>query len=640
MRSRSCVSRTYKCATEAPDAAVPSRIEQYALIGDTQTVALIADDGSVDWLCAPRFDSNACFAALLGTEEHGHWQIAPAAGGRATRRRYRDGTLVLETEFETPEGTVRIVDCMPVRDQYVDLVRLVQGVRGRVSMRAELVIRFDYGSVIPWVESSDGVLKAVGGPDALCLHSPIAMEPKDLRHVAEFSVDEGDTIPFVLSWFPSNHATPPPRDARRAVAETTAWWRQWSQASSFHGDTPELVNRSAITLKALTYAPTGGIIAAATTSLPEWIGSVRNWDYRYCWLRDATFSLYALLTLGYDEEARRWRDWLLRAVAGSPDQLQIMYGPAGERRLTEYEIGWLPGYEGSQPVRVGNAATTQFQLDVYGEIADALHTTIRAGVEPDPRMWPIELAHLEFLDDGWRQPDEGIWEVRGPRRHFTHSKVMAWVAFDRAVKMTEALDLGWDAPRWKALRDQVHDEVCTEGFNADRNAFVQSYGSKALDASLLMIPLVGFLPPDDSRVAGTVEAIERELVSGGFVQRYVPEEGVDGLPPNEGAFLPCSFWLADNLALIGRLDEARALFDMLTGLCNDVGLISEEYDPSAGRMLGNFPQAMTHVALINTACNLAGEHGPARSRSGHARPPQSSSSAAASQTPTRPGTTS
>ncbi|MEX0665211.1 MAG: glycoside hydrolase family 15 protein [Acidimicrobiia bacterium] len=598
---------------------MPSRIEQYALIGDTQTAALVGDDGSIDWLCAPRFDSPACFAALLGTSDHGRWLIAPASGGRATRRRYRDGTLILETEFETPEGTVRVTDCMPIHDDHVDVVRLVQGVRGKVPMRTELVVRFDYGSTIPWVRAGDGLVRAIAGPDAVVLHTPVELEGADLKHRGEFIVAEGDAISFVLTWYPSHHDVPHGVDARRAIAETTAWWRDWSARSTYQGEWADLVNRSAITLKALTFAPTGGIIAAPTTSLPEWIGGVRNWDYRYCWLRDATFSLYALLSIGYVDEARHWRDWLVRAVAGSPDQFQIMYGPAGERRLTELELPWLPGYESSAPVRTGNAATLQFQLDVYGEVADAFYATFCAGVPPDPDIGPMQQAILEFLEDGWRAPDEGIWEVRGPRQHFTHSKVMAWVAFDRAVKAAEGMRLDWDLEKGRALRDAVHAEVCAQGFDAERNSFVQAFGSKTLDASLLMIPLVGFLPADDARVVGTVDAIERELMREGFVERYKSDETADGLPPGEGVFLPCSFWFADNLALMGRMDEAHALFERLVGLCNDVGLLSEEYDPTAERLLGNFPQAMTHVALINTACNLGGEHGPARSRAGTVR---------------------
>jgi len=621
---------------------LPSRIEQYALIGDTQTVALVASDGSIDWLCAPRFDSGACFAALLGTEDHGRWLLAPAAGGRATSRRYRDGTLILETDFETPEGAVRIIDFMPVRDEHVDVVRIVRGLRGTVRMRMELVVRFDYGSIVPFVQRAHGRIEAIGGPDAVVLQTPVPAAGENLRHVAEFTVSAREELPFVLTWYPSHHAPPPMHDAKKALDRTTAWWRRWSSRTTYTGEWAELVNRSAITLKALTYEPTGGMIAAATTSLPEWIGGVRNWDYRYCWLRDATFSLYALLSLGYEQEARSWRDWLTRAAAGSMDRLQIMYGPAGERRLTELELPWLPGYEGSAPVRIGNAASDQFQLDVYGEVADALHATTRSGIPPDRRLWPIEEMIVAFLEDAWREPDEGIWEVRGGRRHFTHSKVMAWVAFDRAIKAVDERALDVDVTRWKALRDEIHREICEKGFDVSSNTFVQSYGSTALDASLLMIPLVGFLAPDDPRVAGTVAAIERELMCDGFVQRYETKGAVDGLPPGEGAFLPCSFWLADNLALMGRTDDARALFERLIGLCNDVGLISEEYDPSSGRLLGNFPQAMTHVALINTACNLSGAVGPARTRSGLvSRDAQGAGrSKAASQRPRAPGTTS
>ena len=615
-----------------------SRIEQYALIGDTQTAALIGDDGSLDWLCAPRFDSPACFAALLGSPEHGRWLIAPIGGERATRRRYRDGTLVLETEFETPEGVVRITDCMPLRDEHIDVVRLVEGVRGRVAMHTELIVRFDYGSIMPWVRSDKGVLRAVAGPEALVLHSPIHLRGADFRHRAEFEVSEGDEIPFVLTWYPSHHNVPHGADPQRGIAETTAWWTQWSQQSTYRGEWASLVNRSAITLKALTYAPTGGLIAAPTTSLPEALGGVRNWDYRYAWLRDATFSLYALISVGYVDEAKKWRDWLVRAVAGSPDQLQIMYGPAGERRLTEYEVPWLPGYENSTPVRVGNAATLQFQLDVYGEVADAFHATDRAGVAPDPDTGLLQKAILDFLEGSWREPDEGIWEVRGARQHFTHSKVMAWVAFDRAVKGIERGLINWDVERAKALCEAVHTEICSQGFDSLRNTFVQTYGSSELDASLLMIPLVGFLPPSDPRVVGTLAAIERDLMRDGFVERYRTEQGLDGLPPGEGVFLPCSFWFADNLALTGRIDEARALFEHLVTLCNDVGLIAEEYDPASGRLLGNFPQAMTHVALVNTACNLSGETAPARSRAGMVQP--TGSSDPASQTPRLPGTNS
>jgi GH15 family glucan-1,4-alpha-glucosidase len=506
-------------------------------------------------------------------------------------------------------------------------------------MRTELVVRFDYGSTVPWVRTVDGMFQAIGGPDAVVLHTPVPLEGEALHHSGEFVVDAGDQVPFVLTWYPSHHDVPHGADGLRSVAETTAWWRQWSAQSTYDGKWADLVNRSAVTLKALTYAPTGGMVAAATTSLPEAPGGVRNWDYRYCWLRDATMALYALMNVGYVEEAKSWRDWLLRAVAGSPDQFQIMYGPAGERRLTEQELVWLPGYEGSTPVRIGNAATLQFQLDVYGEVADSLFTSRRMGVPGDPDALPLYVAVLDFLEECWQSPDEGIWEVRGPRQHFTHSKVMAWVAFDRAVQGCRDFGFGWDVARLEGLRDAVHAQVCEQGFDAERNAFVQAYGSKALDASLLMMPIVGFLPPDDPRVVGTVQAIERELMRDDFVIRYETTEDVDGLPPGEGVFLPCSFWYADNLALMGRVDEATARFERLIECCNDVGLISEEYEPETGRMLGNFPQAMTHVALINTACNLSGVKGPAHRR-GAGDHYSASSTVAASHAPSEPGTTS
>ena len=598
---------------------MPSRVEQYALIGDTSTAALFADDGSLDWLCVPRFDSPACFAALLGDESNGRWLLAPASGGRATRRRYRNNTLVLETEFDTPHGAVRIIDFMPIHDAAIDVVRIVEGIRGHVPMRMELVIRFDYGSTVPWVHKAGGALRAVAGPDALALRTPVTTRGHDWRTYADFTVSARDRVPFVLSYFPSHDPTPPAADAERALHLTCEWWRRWVERSTYQGEWRDLVTRSAITLKALTYHPTGGIIAAPTTSLPEAIGGVRNWDYRYCWLRDATFSLYALFTLGYEAEARAWREWLVRAVAGQPAHMQIMYGASGERRLTELELDWLAGYESSRPVRIGNAASAQFQLDVYGEVADTLHVARKLGMRTPPEVEGIGAALMDFLEDGWRQPDDGIWEVRGPRRHFTHSKVMAWVAFDRAVKTIDLAPSVRFANRvdWlRVRRQEVHDEVVEKGFDAERNSFVQSYGSKLLDASLLNIPLVGFLPPDDPRVLGTLEAIGRELMDHGFVRRYESQAGIDGLPPGEGAFLPCSFWFADNLALMGRMDEARALYEELIGLCNDVGLIAEEYDPEQQRLVGNFPQAMTHVALVNTAANLTGKVGPARSRSG------------------------
>jgi GH15 family glucan-1,4-alpha-glucosidase len=608
-----------------------SRIEQYALIGDTQTAALVADDGAIDWLCVPRFDSGACFAALLGDDDNGTWRLAPAAAPagrkaacdrpRARRRTYRDGSLVLETEWETPEGTVRVIDFMPIRDRSVDLVRIVEGLSGAVEMETELVVRFDYGEVVPWVRRRDDALHMIAGPDALRITGDIPLEGGDMRHRASFTVRTDDRVSFVLTWYPSHHDTAPPRcDPPTALAKTTAAWQTWS-AHSVHRQpdhVPEpwcnLVQRSLVTLKGLTFAPTGGIVAAPTTSLPERPGGVRNWDYRFCWLRDATFTLYSLMNAGFKTEAVAFRDWLLRAVAGDPARLQIMYGPAGERRLFERELPWLAGYEASTPVRVGNAASEQFQLDVYGEVVDSLHQMRRMGIEEDPEAWDVQLALLDFLEGAWRDPDEGIWEVRGERRDFTHSKVMAWVAFDRGVRAVE--DFGVEGPvdKWRACRDEVHREVCEEGFDAARNTFTQSYGSRALDAAALMIPLVGFLPCDDPRVVGTVEAIGRDLMRDGFVRRYDSGEGVDGLPPGEGVFLPCSFWYADALALLGRTDEATALFERLAGLCNDVGLIAEEYDPVAKRQLGNFPQAFTHVSLVNTADNLALISSPARHR--------------------------
>jgi GH15 family glucan-1,4-alpha-glucosidase len=605
---------------------VASRIEHYAMIGDTQTVALVGDDGSIDWMCAPRFDSGACFAALLGDENHGRWQIAPAAGGRATRRRYRDHTLVLEMEFDTPDGSVRIVDFMPIRDQTVDVIRIVEGIRGHVPMRMHLTIRFDYGHIIPWVHNIGGALAAVAGPDALVLRTPVETRGVGHSTVAEFTIRHGQRLAFSLAWYPSHQHLPRPRNATWSLTRTESWWHNWAKKWTYDGDWPEAVQRSVITLKALTYAPTGGIMAAPTSSLPEWIGGVRNWDYRFCWLRDATFTLLALMHAGYGEEAKAWRAWLLRAVAGEASDLQIMYGPAGERRLTEWEVLWLPGYEGSQPVRMGNAASEQFQLDVYGEVIDALYQSRRSTIAGrDVNARNLIVALMNSLEHAWKQPDEGIWEVRGPRQHFTHSKVMAWVAFDRAVRGLEEFGDESDAlriARWTGFRDEIHAEVCAKAFDEDRKTFVQAYGSTNLDAALLMMPLVGFLPATDERVQGTVAAIQRELTTDGFVRRYTTDSAVDGLPPGEGVFLPCTFWLVDNLALMGRVDEARALFEQLIGLTNDVGLLAEEYDPEGNRQLGNFPQAFTHVSLVNSACNLSrieGAGGPAHHRGGPSR---------------------
>ena len=593
------------------------RIEDYALIGDTQTAALVSSEGSIDWLCLPRFDSGACFAALLGDRTHGAWQIAPAGTSSSTTRRYRPNSLVLETTFTTPEGSVRLVDCMPVRGEAPDVVRLVEGVSGRVDMRMDLVIRFDYGRSVPWVRRTGDALLAIAGPDALYLRTPVPTRGEDLSTVADFSVAAGDRVPFVLTWNPSHRPAPHPVDAVRAVDDTDKWWTDWSAQCTSVEPYRDLITRSLITLKALTYAPTGGLVAAPTTSLPEEIGGVRNWDYRYCWVRDATFSLYALMLGGYEAEAVAWRDWLLRAAAGAPDQLQTMYGAAGERRLPELVLDWLPGYEASAPVRIGNAASNQFQLDVYGEVMDCLHQARRAGVvDDDPSAWDLQLALMEFLEGHWRDPDEGIWEVRGPRRDFTHSKVMAWVAADRAVKAVEQFALPGPVDQWRRLRSDIHAEVCRAGYDADRQTFTQSFGRPELDASLLMMALVGFLPATDPRVMGTVAAIERDLCANGFVLRYAGDSlgEVDGLPGGEGAFLPCTFWLADNFLLQGRRADGEALFERLSMLANDVGLLSEEYDPVSGRLLGNFPQAFTHVALINTAHNLAPTVGPADAR--------------------------
>ena len=592
------------------------RIEDYALIGDTYTAGLVGKDGSLDWLCVPRFDSSACFAALLGEPRHGRWLLAPREPVVETKRAYREDTLVLETEFTTGTGKVRLTDCMPVRKKAPTVVRTVEGLSGRVPLAMELVIRFDYGSTVPWVRKQDGSLLAITGADALTLRSDVVTHGADMTTVADFVVERGDVAKFVLSWHESHVPSPPPIDAMRAVEETAAFWRRWCARSSAHGTFRDEVMRSLITLKALTYAPTGGIVAAPTTSLPEWIGGVRNWDYRYCWVRDATFTLYALMLAGYKEEAGAWRDWLLRAVAGDPSRLQILYGVSGERRLPELELGWLPGYEGSAPVRIGNAAVDQFQLDVYGELMDAMHQARRVGIHPDAHAWKIERAILNFLEQCWQKPDEGIWEVRGPRRHFTHSKVMAWVALDRGVKAVERFGHSGPADKWRKVCAQIHDEVCREGYDATKKTFTQYYGSRELDASLLMIPLVGFLPPSDERVKGTLRAVARELCKDGFVLRYSSPDSahVDGLPPGEGAFLPCTFWLADNYALQGDNARAREIFDRLLSIRNDVGLLSEEYDPAAGRFLGNFPQAFSHVALINTARNLSPEMGAAEHR--------------------------
>ena len=593
---------------------MPSRIEDYAIIADCRSTALVAKDGSIDWLCLPRLDSDACFAALLGSREHGRWQIAPAGRVRRVGRRYREGTLILETEYETEEGSVTLVDLMPISGQGTDVARIVVGNRGHVSMQMELVIRFGYGAIVPWVRAIEGGIEAIGGPDVLRLVTPVATHGEGLTTVARFAVGKGERIPFVLTWAPSHVPDPGHVDAEQALAESEAGWRKWSTQCRVQGPYRPIVERSLITLKALTYEPTGGIVAAATTSLPEQLGGVRNWDYRICWLRDATFTLYSLMTAGFSTEATEWRDWLLRAVAGDPSQIQIMYGLAGERRLPELTLDWLPGYENSRPVRIGNAASRQLQLDVYGEVMDALHLSRRVGLAHEQASWALQRTLMEYLETIWNEPDEGIWEVRGSRRNFTHSKVMAWVAMDRAVKAIEQFAMEGPLDRWRALRDQIHDSVCRHGYDEQLGSFVQSYGSKEVDASLLQIPLVGFLPPDDPRVRGTVAAVENRLLQGGLVDRYETRSGVDGLPPGEGAFLPCSFWLADNYVLQGRREEARALFERLVGLANDVGLLSEEYDRRSRRLVGNFPQAFSHVSLINTALNLSRPEGPAHDR--------------------------
>ena len=590
-------------------------IEDYALIGDCETAALVNRTGSIDWLCFPRFDSPACFAALLGGPEHGRWLLAPAGEPRAVRRRYREGTLVLETEFETAEGVVAVIDCMPVRSGVPDVFRVVEGRRGRVPMRTELTLRFDYGSLIPWVRRTEDGLTAIGGVNLVRLRTPVPLRGENLHTVGEFTVAAGEHIPFTLEWQRSYRPSAVPEDPEGSIAATERWWREWSERCAYQGPYRDAVVRSLITLKALTYRPSGGLLAAATTSLPERLGGVRNWDYRFCWLRDATFTLYALMLGGYTQEACDWREWLLRAVAGEPSQAQILYGVAGERLVPEWELGWLPGYGGSTPVRVGNAAYSQFQLDVYGEVMDALHTARRLGLPPDENAWHVQRRMVEYVERAWREPDEGIWEVRGPRRHFTHSKVMAWVALDRAVKAVERFGLEGPVDRWRTARDQIHADVCAKGYDPAIGAFVLFYGGRLLDASLLMIPLVGFLSADDPRMRGTVKAIEERLTTDGFVARYPTDPEVDGLPPGEGAFLPCSFWLADNLVLQGRQDEARALFERLLAVRNDVGLLAEEYEPGTRRMLGNFPQAMSHMALINTAANLTKARGPAKDRS-------------------------
>ncbi|ASN53481.1 glycoside hydrolase family 15 protein [Sinomonas sp. R1AF57] len=581
-----------------------SRIEDYAIIGDLHTAALVGRDGSIDWLCLPNFDSPACFAALLADPEAGRWLLAPKGATTCARRQYRDSTLVLETEWETDDGAVRVLDFMPPRDGVADLVRIVEGIRGSVTMALELVLRFDYGHIVPWVRRSDRGLHAVAGPDSVYLASDVPVHGEHMRTVGEFTVGEGERASFVLTWGPSHAQQPRTVDPDKVLKGTTDYWTGWSSKSKAGGPHRDAVQRSLITLKALTYMPTGGIVAAATTSLPEQIGGPRNWDYRYCWLRDATWTLQSLMAGGYTDEAVAWRNWLLRAVAGDPADLQIMYSLHGARRLPEAELGWLSGYEGSKPVRTGNAAAGQFQLDVWGEVLDGLALTRNTLVADHDESWDLQTAIMEHLEKIWDQPDNGLWEMRGPRRHFTHSKVMAWAGADRMVKGIRKSGLPGPADRWAELRDRIHDDVMRHGFDEKRNTFVQSYGSDELDASLLLIPRVGFLPKDDPRVVGTIEAVQRELTEDGFVLRYRPEASDDGLPGREGVFVACSFWLVEALIGAGRRDEAGELFERLLSLRNDVGLFSEEWDPQASRQLGNTPQAFSHFALITTALQL------------------------------------
>lgn len=583
------------------------RIEDYGLIGDCGTAALVGRDGSIDWLCWPAFDSDACFAGLLGTREHGRWQIAPAEAVTKSSRRYRDDTLILETRFETASGVVTLIDFMPSRGHASDVVRLVRGVSGRVKMRMELIIRFGFGTDIPWVKrTEDGnALLAICGPDMTVLRTPVQTRGEDMTTVADFEVGAGETVPFVLTYGPSHLPVPKPIDPEKALRQTEEFWIDWCSHCTYQGAHRDLVMRSLITLKALTYRPTGGIVAAPTTSLPEKLGGARNWDYRFCWLRDATFTLLALMNSGYTEEASAWHNWLLRAVAGAPENMQIMYGIMGQRRLLEWEAGWLPGYEGAQPVRIGNAAHAQLQLDVYGELIDAFHQSRVAELQLDEGSWELECTVLAHLAEVWDQPDHGIWERRGEGRHYVSSKVLTWVAFDRGIKSAEKFGLKAPLQRWQTLRDAIHRDVCERGFDRERNSFVESYGSQWLDASILLLPAVGFLPASDPRVRGTIAAIEKYMMRDGFVLRHDPREITDERQPIEGAFLACSLWLADAYVLAGAIDKAQALFDRVVAVANDLGLLAEEFDSGEGRQTGNFPQALTHIALINTAHNLS-----------------------------------
>ncbi|MGZ8868051.1 MAG: glycoside hydrolase family 15 protein [Thermoanaerobaculia bacterium] len=595
---------------------MPSRIEDYALIGDLQTAALVGRDGSIDWLCVPRFDSPACFAALLGQPSNGRWLVAPSGPVTAVSRRYRGTTLILETEFTTADGRARVIDFMPPRNDLADVVRIVEGIEGRVPFRTELTIRFDYGSIVPWVRHVEHGIRATAGPDTLYCRATVPLRGENLHTVSDFTVGPGERVAFDLTYGRTMAAEPDPLDPTTALRDTESFWNEWAALCTYEGRWRDEVMRSLITLKGLIYQPTGGVVAAATTSLPERLGGVRNWDYRYCWLRDATFTFYALMSGGFTAEAAAWREWLVNAAAGEPSQLQIMYGIAGERRLTELQIEWLSGYESSRPVRIGNAAYRQHQLDVYGEIMDALHVARTMGVPADENVWRVQVAMMKFLASDWTGPDEGIWEIRGPARHFTHSKVMAWVAFDRAVKSAEQFGLAGPVDEWRRIRKVIHDQVIELGFDAKLNSFVQSYGSKDPDASLLMLPLVGFLDASDPRMLGTVQYVSDTLMQDGLLHRYFTQPEVDGLPPGEGTFLLCTFWLADNLALQGRRAEAEQVFERLLSLRNDVGLLSEEYSTAAKRFLGNFPQAFSHVGLINTAIIL--EKG--RGRGNHSVP--------------------
>lgn len=600
---------------------MPGRIEDYGLIGDCETAALVGRDGSIDWLCWPRFDADACFAALLGDPTNGRWKIAPSDTSAKSNWRYRADSLILETEHRTARGSVRVTDFMPPRDDTPNLVRLVTGLSGEVEMACEIILRFGYGSIVPWVSRlDDGGLSATAGPDRVVLHAPVQLTARDMTTVADFTVKAGQTVAFVLTYGPSHLSPPVAIDPHQALVETEAFWRDWSARGDVSGPHAEAIRRSLITLKALTHAPTGGVVAAPTTSLPEHLGGVRNWDYRFCWVRDATLTLLALMNAGYFEEAAAWRDWLLRAVAGSPEQMQIMYGLAGERRLTEWIVDWLPGYENAKPVRIGNGAHDQFQLDVYGELMDALHQARKGGLEESEPAWALQKVLVRHVEGAWEKPDDGLWEVRGARRHFTFSKVMAWVAIDRAVKSVEQFGLDGDVAHWRRLRQHMHDQICARAFDPVRGVFTQAYGRPELDASLLLLAEVGFLTADDPRFRATVEAVERDLLRDGFLLRYDTRAADDGLPPGEGAFLACSFWLVDAWLMIGRHEDAQALFERLLAVRNDLGLLAEEFDPRADRLCGNYPQAFSHIGLINAAFNLSRAAKPTEQRSERQNP--------------------